>query len=81
MKVEILVGEITGLVTKTRVEGDAGLLTTLQFTGKIPPAAVARLINLQQQGAPLYAAIGSSQAVMDLNFSQDQVPGQLQLSE
>jgi len=69
MKVEILIGEITKLTTKTRIE--EGLTTTIQFDAKIPVASVARLLNLQRQGAPLLVAFSSPQATMDLAIEED----------
>jgi hypothetical protein len=48
MKVEILMGEITKLTTKTRIE--EGLTTTISFDAKIPVASVARLLNSSHHG-------------------------------
>jgi len=69
MKVEILIGEITKLTTRTRIE--EGLNTTIQFDAKISVASVARLLNLQRQGAPLLVAFSSPQATMDLVIEED----------
>jgi len=69
MKVEILIGEISNLVTRTRATPE--LMTTIQFDAKVPPASLARLINLQRQGAPLLVAISSPQAIMDLDVIED----------
>ena len=69
MKVEILIGDISNLTTKTKRDGD--LVTTIQFDAKIPVASVARLLNLQRQGAPLLVAVSSPQAVMDLAIEED----------
>lgn len=73
MKVEILMAEITKLASRTRVEGEEGLVTTVQFRTKIPAASIARIINLQRQGAPLYATIGSTQATMDIDSQERRV--------
>jgi hypothetical protein len=54
---------------KTRFED--GLVTTIQFDAKIQPAHIARILNLQRQGAPLLVTIGSPQAAMDLNIQED----------
>jgi len=69
-KVEILLPDITKLSTKTRVD-DQGLVTTVQFDVKIHPAMLARILNLQRQGAPLLATIGSPQASMDLYIQEE----------
>jgi hypothetical protein len=70
MKVEILISDISKLSTRTRVD-DAGLTTTLQFDAKVPVASLARILNLQRQGAPMLVAISSPQAVMDLSIQED----------
>ena len=70
MKVDILVPEITRLATKTRIEGEDGQVTTIQFSAKISPTAIARLLSLQRQGVSIYASIGSNQAVMDLTINE-----------
>ena len=69
MKVEIVISDITRLATKTKLE--EGLVTTIQFDAKVPVASIARLLNLQRQGAPLLVTIGSPQATMDLNIQED----------
>jgi hypothetical protein len=66
MKIEILIGDISNLVTRTKASPE--LITTIQFDAKIPPANIARLINLQRQGAPILVAVSSPQAVMDLDL-------------
>ncbi|MGQ9676551.1 MAG: hypothetical protein ACUVX1_12890 [Chloroflexota bacterium] len=70
MKVEILLPDITALITKTRFD-DGGLVTTIQFNSKVHPGMLARILNLQRQGCPLLAAISSPQATMDL-YTQDE---------
>jgi hypothetical protein len=77
MKVELLIGDISNLVTRTKATPE--LVTTLQFDAKVPPATIARLINLQRQGAPLLVAISSPQAIMDLDvmdYREDVRPGE-----
>ena len=69
MKVELLIGDITNLVTSTRATPE--LVTSIKFDAKVPPATVARLINLQRQGAPLLVTVSSPQAMMDLDISED----------
>lgn len=69
MKVEILIPDITRLATKTRYD-ENGLLTAIQFEAKIPPASIARILNLARQGAPIMAAISSPQALMDLTIAE-----------
>ena len=78
MKVEILLPDITGLATKTRVD-EQGLVTTIKFEAKIHPASLARILNLQRQGAPLLAIISSPQATLDLNIQDE--PAQATLAE
>ena len=69
MKVEILISDISNIVTRTRCTPE--LTTTIQFDAKVPPANIARLINLQRQGAPLLVTISSPQAIMDLAIEED----------
>ncbi len=70
MKVEILVPDISKLSTRTKV--DDGVLTTqIQFEARVPVANIARILNLQRQGAPIMATIGSAQATMDLFVQED----------
>jgi hypothetical protein len=73
MKVEIILPDITGLSTKTRVD-DQGQVTSITFSTKIHPGALARILNLQRQGAPLVATIGSAQASMDLYVQEESAP-------
>jgi len=81
MKVEILLPDISRLTTKTKFD-DEGLVTTIQFDTKIPPQALARVLNLQRQGCPILAVISSPQATLDLYVQEeparapgDTVPG------
>jgi len=76
VKVEILLPDITGLATKTRVD-EQGLVTTIKFEVKIHPASLARILNLQRQGAPLLATIGSPQATLDLDFHEAPVQARM----
>ena len=71
MKIEIMIPEITGLSTRTKFD-DNGQVTTIQFNTKIHPASLARILNLQRQGAPLLATIASPQATMDLYIQDEQ---------
>jgi len=69
MQVDILISDVTKLSTRTKV--DDGILTTqIQFEARVPVASIARILNLQRQGAPIMATLGSAQAVMDLQFSE-----------
>lgn len=70
MKVEVLLPDITKLATKTRFD-DEGLITTIRFDAKIQPGTLARILNLQRQGAPLLATIGSPQATLDLYIQEE----------
>jgi hypothetical protein len=70
-KVEILLPDITNLSTRTKFD-DQGQVTTIQFNAKIHPGMLARILNLQRQGAPLLATIGSPQASMDLYVQEEQ---------
>lgn len=72
MKVEILFHNVDNLTTKTRY-GDAGMITTIKFDSKVAPSSIARLLNLQRQGAPIMVTIGSIQAVMDLKIDEHEV--------
>ena len=69
MKVELLLGDVSNVTTRTKATPE--LVTTIQFDAKIPPATIARLVNLQRQGAPLLVSISSPQAVMDLAIEED----------
>jgi len=69
MKVELLLGDVSNVTT--RIKATPELVTTIQFDAKIPPATIARLVNLQRQGAPLLVSISSPQAVMDLAIEED----------
>ena len=69
-KVEILLPDITNLSTRTKFD-DQGQVTTIQFSAKIHPGVLARILNLQRQGAPLIATIGSPQASMDLYVQEE----------
>lgn len=44
------------------------LVTRVVLDGQIQPAAIARLVNLMHQGAPLYAQVYSPQGAMDLDL-------------
>jgi hypothetical protein len=74
-KVEILLPDITNLSTRTKFD-DQGQVTTIQFSAKIHPGVLARILNLQRQGAPLLATIGSPQVSMDL-YVQEERAGEL----
>jgi len=71
VKVEITIGEITKLLTRTKVE-EGALVTTLQLQARIPVPDIARILNLQRQGAPIFVVIGSPQGALDLNIQEDQ---------
>lgn len=66
MKIEVSIKDITNLSLKTRYQD--GLVTTVTFNAKISPVLLARILNLERQQVPLYANIGSSQAIMDILF-------------
>ena len=70
MKVEVLCPEVTKIATRTRIEGEDGLVTTIQFCAKLPPTPIARLLNMQRQGVSLYAIIGSNQTLLDLDVQE-----------
>jgi len=74
-KVEILLPDITNLSTRTKFD-DQGQVTTIKFDTKVHPGVLARILNLQRQGAPLLAIIGSPQASMDL-YVQEERAGEL----
>jgi len=69
MHVEIFMPEVTRLTTKTKLD-EGVLITTVQFEARIPVGNLARILNLQRQGAPLMASIASPQARLDLQFSE-----------
>ncbi len=79
MHVEINLTAIEELSVKSKVT-DQGLMSTIQMECKMHPADIARIMNLEKQGCPLYAIIGTNQAAMDLQFSeikQDKLVGVL----
>lgn len=69
MKVEIIIGEISKLETRTKWEPD-GLITAFHFSARVTPPTIARILNMQKQGEPLYATIGSHQLAMDLSIEE-----------
>lgn len=69
MKVELLIGDVSNVTTRTKATPQ--LVTTISFDAKVHPAIIARLLNLQRQGAPLLVAISSPQAIMDLAIEED----------
>jgi hypothetical protein len=75
MKVEILIPDITKLRTSTRLDPD--LITTIQFECKVQVASLARILNLQRQGAPLMVTVSSPQVTMDLAIAEDTYQGNL----
>ena len=79
MKVEILIPDITKLTTRTRLDPD--LVTTIQFDCKVQVASLARILNLQRQGAPLMLTVSSPQATMDLAIEEDRAGVTLPLPE
>jgi hypothetical protein len=79
MKVEILIPDITKLTTSTRLDPD--LVTTIKFDCKVQVASLARILNLQRQGAPMMVFISSPQATMDLVIEDDRAGVNLPLPE
>lgn len=79
MKVEILIPDITKLTTSTRLDPD--LVTTIKFDCKVQVASLARILNLQRQGAPLMVIVSSPQVVMDLAITEDTYQGNLPFAE
>jgi hypothetical protein len=79
MKVEVFLPDITGLATKTKFN-DEGLVTTIRFDTKVHPGVLARILNLQRQGCPLLATIGSPQATLDL-YVQEEPAGAQPMSD
>lgn len=79
MKVEILIPDISKLRTSTRLDPD--LITTIQFECKVQVASLARILNLQRQGAPLMVTVSSPQVIMDLAISEDTYQGNIPLPE
>lgn len=67
MNVQIVIGDVANLSMKTVKGKDAPEpVTTVSFQTKMMPSTLARLLNLQRQGVPLMATLGSPQALMDL---------------
>ena len=68
MKVEIKFNAVEKVGIKTKLdEENKELIGTITVEGLINPSQVARLLNLQKTGAPLFMLIGSDQAMMDLS--------------
>lgn len=67
--VEVKLTSVSKLKTSTKYDEDNHeLVTTVQAEVGVHPVVLARILNLQKQGAPLYMIIGSQQAVMDLEL-------------
>jgi hypothetical protein len=79
MKVEVLIPDITKLTTSTRLDPD--LVTTIKFDCKVQVASLARILNLQRQGAPMMVSISSPQATMDLAIEEERAGVNLHLPE
>jgi hypothetical protein len=66
--VDIKLDYITGVTTKIKKSDSGKLIGTIQIEGEITPELIARLLNLQKQGVPLFASIGTDQLAMDLKI-------------
>lgn len=75
MHSEIKINEVKNIITKVRLEREGSLITTLSIEAKLQPADIARLLNMQKQGAPIIVIIGSEQLMFDLDIS----PSKLQI--
>ncbi|OGO03890.1 MAG: hypothetical protein A2Y72_03590 [Chloroflexi bacterium RBG_13_53_26] len=69
MKVEITAKVEIVSIAHTFPE-DEEPATILKLKTKLPPAEVARILNIQRQGAPLTMTIGTEQLAFDLSFSE-----------
>ena len=74
-EVQVKITDVKGLKTSTKFDEETReLVTTLQAQVKAHPVVLARILNLQKQRAPLYVILGTSQAVMDLEFKEPEKP-------
>lgn len=68
MKVEITSRNVQKLQLATKVDDEGDLMVKVSVESKLHPGDIARLLNLQKNGAPLFFSIGSQQAQLDLGF-------------
>jgi len=67
MEIKVRCDMVSNLSARSKFDPDTGdQLITLSVETYMPPATLARILNLQKQRVPLYFELGSSQAVMDL---------------
>ena len=69
MHSEIKISEVKSIITKVRLNPEGSLITTLSIEAKLQPADIARLLNMQKQGAPITVSIGSDQLMFDLDIT------------
>ena len=73
MKAEITAQQVEIFsITQTFPE-DKGMITVLKVATKLPPAAVARLLNMRRQGATITMTIGSDQLMFDLEVKHTEI--------
>lgn len=68
MKVEVTSKNVQKLQLATKVDDEGDLTVKVSVESKLHPGDIARLLNLQKNGAPLFFSIGSQQAQLDLGF-------------
>lgn len=73
MKSEVTITDIRSITTKVKLYPEQGLITTLSIDAHLQPADIARILNMQKQGAPLNMTIGSEQLMFDLDIAVSQI--------
>lgn len=77
MQSEIKIDHLDSISIKVRLHPVSGQITTLSIEAKMSPSDIARLLNMQKQGAPISVVIGTDQFLLDLDIKPAaiQVPG------
>lgn len=74
MQSEIKIAHVDSFSTRVRLHPDKGLITTLSIEVKMTPPDIARILNMQKQGAPITIIIGSDQLLFDLDIKSSATP-------
>ncbi len=76
--IDIKLDNVRGITTKVKTGDNHELIGTIQIEVLVTPAIIARLLNLQKQGIPLFAAVGTDQLSFDLRIEEiDSLTGEI----
>jgi hypothetical protein len=69
--IDIKIDNIQAVTTKVK-KGDNPneLIGVIQIEAPVNPGVIARLLNLQKQGVPIYASISTDQLCFDLTVTE-----------